>query len=142
MNNLHSGDHKIAVHSLSARTHSFIKLLVAKSMGEGITYQYHNGRKLAKIDQPERIVSQIMPYFLRLVFLEISSYYGTPFQGLHFHATKKTNGTFHFDVNIVEPEIKNQLEYFSFLSYVFNYVFLKNKFHEDLTLLVKTSKFV
>lgn len=128
--------------ALASKTHSYIKLLVEKSMDEGIKYFYHNGRRLVEIDQLERIVSQILPYFLRLVFLEISNYYGVTFKGLQFHAEKKASGSFNFKASVVESEIKNQLEYFSFISFVFNFVFIKNKFYEDLTLLTKSSKFV
>lgn len=130
------------LNSLVSRSHSYIRLLIEKSMDDGVKYFYHNGRRLSAIEQPERIVSQIFPYFLRLVFLEISNFYGTEFKGLKFHANKRASGSLHFEASIVESEITNQLEYFSFLSYVFNYVFLKNKFYQDLTVLTKTSKFI
>lgn len=138
----YASEKPLALSSLTSRTHSYIRLLIENSMDEGVNYFYHNGRKLAQIDQPERVVSQIFPYFLRLVFLEISNYYGTEFKGLKFHSSKRASGSLNFEASIDEAEIKNQIEYFSFLSYVFHYVFLKNKFFEDLTVLTKTSKFV
>lgn len=138
----YTNEKPVALCSLISKTHSYIRLLIENSMDDGVKYFYHNGRKLSALDQPERIVSQIFPYFLRLVFLEISNYYGIEFKGLRFHAIKRASGSLHFEASVVEDEIKNQLEYFSFLSYVFHYVFLKNKFYEDLTVLTKSNKFI
>ncbi|HCA5182281.1 TPA: hypothetical protein MW242_001886 [Acinetobacter baumannii] len=132
----------VALNSLISRSHAYIRLLIEKSMNEGVRYSYHNGRKLTEIDLPERIVSQIFPYFLRLVHLEISNYYGEGFKGLKFHALKRSTGIFHMEVSIIEEEVKDQLEYFSFISYVFNAVFLKNNFNNDISLLTKAQKFI
>lgn len=127
--------------SMITRSHAYIRVLVEKSMSEGIVFKYHNGRRITQIDDPERVVSQIFPYFLRLVFLEISTYYGQAFEGLKFHSKKRATGTLQLEVSILEDKIQNQLEFFTFISYVFNYGFLKNHFHEDLTLLTKAIKF-
>ena len=132
----------VALSSLISRSHAYLRLLIENSMNEGIRFHYHNGRKLTPIELPERIVSQIFPYFLRLVHLEISNYYGESFKGLKFHITKRSSGILHMEASIVESEIKDKLEYFSFISYVFNSVFLKNKFNEDISLLTKATKFI
>lgn len=132
---------KTPLKSMITRSHAYIRLLVEKSMADGIKFKYHNGRRLTQIDDPERVVSQIFPYFFRLVFLEISTYYGQTFDGLKFHSKKRATGTLQLEVSILEDKIPNQLEFFTFISYVFNYGFLKNQFHEDLTLLTKATKF-
>ncbi len=60
---------------------------------------------------------------------------------LSFISKKRATGTLQLEVSILEDKIPNQLEFFTFISYVFNYGFLKNQFHEDLTLLTKATKF-
>ena len=48
--NIHEA--KTPLKSMITRSHAYIRLLVEKSMADGIKFKYHNGRRLTQIDDP------------------------------------------------------------------------------------------
>lgn len=133
---------KVYVNNIYTRSHAFLRCLVTKSIDEGYQYAAHNGLKLRPVSSAEIVVPQIFPYIMRLLQIEISTYQGKLFEAIHLNVDTSNPMNTVTTVTIDDDQVHDQLNYFTMLKYIFEFIFLKNKFNEDITIFTKACRYI
>lgn len=125
---------------LSTQTMRFLELLVKNSMSLGIAFQYHNGKKLKTIKTPTNVCAEIHPYIMRLVDLELRFFCDQEVTGIYFHVSNKDKDgeLAPFSVHFNENEVKKFTTLFVLIKYVYDEIFIKNKYFNDITIFYKS----
>ena len=78
---------------------------------------------------------------MRLLQIEISTYQGELFEAIHFNVDTSNPMNTITTVTIDDDKVHDQLNYFTMLKYIFEFIFLKNNFNQDITIFTKAYRY-